>query len=121
MEISPVSSSRRTRKVQSAAVPEPKSGSKSGKATAVAKAAPEVTKVKRKPAHLKAGSKAGAAQPKSSRTKPQAALLQSSAADVRAMIATAAYYLAEQRSFAPGHELQDWLQAERLILGPQVR
>lgn len=31
------------------------------------------------------------------------------------MIATAAYYLAEQRNFAPGHELDDWLEAERQV------
>lgn len=31
------------------------------------------------------------------------------------MIATAAYYIAEQRNFAPGHELEDWLAAERQI------
>ena len=30
----------------------------------------------------------------------------------RAMIAEAAYYRAERRGFAPGHELEDWLQAE---------
>lgn len=30
----------------------------------------------------------------------------------QAMIAEAAYYLAEQRAFAPGHELEDWLCAE---------
>ncbi|MGA2708242.1 MAG: DUF2934 domain-containing protein [Steroidobacteraceae bacterium] len=28
------------------------------------------------------------------------------------MIADAAYYLAERRGFAPGHELDDWLDAE---------
>jgi hypothetical protein len=33
----------------------------------------------------------------------------------RAMIAEAAYYLAEHRSFAPGHELDDWCRAEREI------
>jgi hypothetical protein len=31
------------------------------------------------------------------------------------MIATAAYYCAERRHFAPGHELEDWLAAEREI------
>jgi Protein of unknown function (DUF2934) len=30
----------------------------------------------------------------------------------RAMIAEAAYYRAERRDFAPGHELDDWLEAE---------
>jgi hypothetical protein len=31
------------------------------------------------------------------------------------MIATAAYYIAEQRGFAPGHELQDWYRAQAAI------
>lgn len=31
------------------------------------------------------------------------------------MISIAAYYIAEQRNFAPGHELEDWLEAERQI------
>ena len=30
----------------------------------------------------------------------------------RAMIAEAAYYLAERRGFQPGHELEDWVTAE---------
>jgi hypothetical protein len=33
------------------------------------------------------------------------------------MIAEAAYYLALQRNFKPGHEVQDWLLAERQIDG----
>ena len=32
-----------------------------------------------------------------------------------AMIAIAAYYIAEQRGFAAGHELEDWLRAESEI------
>lgn len=36
--------------------------------------------------------------------------------DTRAqMIAEAAYYLSEQRGFAPGHEVEDWLAAEQQI------
>jgi hypothetical protein len=34
-----------------------------------------------------------------------------------ALIATAAYYRAESRGFQPGHELQDWLAAERAVDG----
>jgi hypothetical protein len=34
-----------------------------------------------------------------------------------ALIATAAYYRAESRGFAPGHETEDWLAAEREIDG----
>lgn len=37
------------------------------------------------------------------------------AVDFAQLIATAAYYRAEQRGFAPGYELQDWLEAEREI------
>jgi hypothetical protein len=32
-----------------------------------------------------------------------------------ALIATAAYYRAERRGFLPGHELEDWLDAEREV------
>jgi hypothetical protein len=31
------------------------------------------------------------------------------------MVATAAYYIAEQRGFAPGHELEDWSRAQAAI------
>jgi hypothetical protein len=31
------------------------------------------------------------------------------------MIADAAYFRAERRNFAPGHELEDWLTAEREV------
>ncbi|MDJ0860859.1 MAG: DUF2934 domain-containing protein [Gammaproteobacteria bacterium] len=31
------------------------------------------------------------------------------------MVATAAYHRAEQRGFAPGHEVEDWLNAEKEI------
>jgi len=33
----------------------------------------------------------------------------------RKLIAVAAYYLAEQRNFEPGHETEDWLAAERQV------
>lgn len=33
----------------------------------------------------------------------------------KAMVAEAAYYRAERRSFAPGKELDDWLEAEKEI------
>ena len=32
------------------------------------------------------------------------------------MIREAAYYIAEKRGFAPGHELEDWLKAKAQIL-----
>jgi hypothetical protein len=37
------------------------------------------------------------------------------------MIAVAAYYRAEQRGFAPGGEVMDWLQAEAELRGTQRR
>jgi hypothetical protein len=33
----------------------------------------------------------------------------------REMIARAAYYIAEQRGFAPGHEQDDWYRAEAAV------
>lgn len=35
--------------------------------------------------------------------------------DLTQRIAQAAYYRAERRGFAPGHELADWLEAEQEI------
>jgi hypothetical protein len=35
--------------------------------------------------------------------------------DLRASIARAAYFRSEQRGFAPGYELEDWLAAEREV------
>ena len=32
--------------------------------------------------------------------------------DLSKVIAEAAYYRAQQRGFAPGHELDDWIEAE---------
>jgi len=37
------------------------------------------------------------------------------AADMADKIATAAYFLAEQRGFTPGHDLEDWLVAEQQV------
>lgn len=36
--------------------------------------------------------------------------------NIKAMIAEAAYYKAEKRSFKPGNELRDWLEAKREII-----
>ncbi len=63
---------------------------------------------------------AGAAEPKPETGSKPNSLLASSLTPVtaearRAMIAEAAYYLAEQRGFAYGREVEDWLLAERQI------
>ena len=35
--------------------------------------------------------------------------------DLGALTAERAYFIAERRGFAPGHELEDWLAAEREV------
>ena len=35
-------------------------------------------------------------------------------------ISTAAYFRAEARGFTPGHELEDWLQAEQEVASRQM-
>lgn len=52
---------------------------------------------------------------KSSKKAKDAAVTPAPAEDLSEMIATAAYYLAAQRSFTPGHEMEDWLRAEKQI------
>jgi hypothetical protein len=44
-----------------------------------------------------------------------AAAVEPSTEELDGMIATAAYYLASARNFMPGHELDDWLEAERSV------
>ena len=36
--------------------------------------------------------------------------------EVRKLISEAAYYRAKQRGFAPGHEVEDWIQAEAEVM-----
>ena len=36
--------------------------------------------------------------------------------DMRKQIEEAAYYRAKQRGFEPGHELEDWVQAESEVM-----
>ncbi|HEY0942614.1 MAG TPA: DUF2934 domain-containing protein [Steroidobacter sp.] len=47
------------------------------------------------------------------------AAAQSRAAERHEMIATAAYFRAQQRGFEPGHELEDWLAAESEVTHAQ--
>ena len=39
-----------------------------------------------------------------------------SAEEIRQLIAEAAYYRAKERGFTPGHELEDWVQAESEVM-----
>ena len=43
-------------------------------------------------------------------------VVESATPDIGSMIATAAYFIAAERNFEPGHELDDWLEAERRVL-----
>lgn len=47
--------------------------------------------------------------------KPEAAKAVAKVSELDDQIATAAYFLAERRGFEPGHELDDWLSAERQV------
>ena len=37
--------------------------------------------------------------------------------ETRQLIAEAAYYRAKRRNFEPGHELEDWIEAESEVMG----
>ena len=37
--------------------------------------------------------------------------------ELRKLISEAAYYRAKQRGFEPGHEVEDWIQAEAEVIG----
>ena len=50
-----------------------------------------------------------------------AELTRITASDRHAMIATAAYYRAERRQFAPGFEVEDWIAAEAEVDASLVR
>jgi len=53
---------------------------------------------------------------KSAKPVASSARDQASAEELRQLIAEAAYYRAKQRGFEPGHELEDWVQAESEVL-----
>ncbi len=53
----------------------------------------------------------------SSRQAPESVAADSCDCPREQMIAEAAYYRAEQRGFAPGNEMSDWLQAEADVEG----
>ena len=59
------------------------------------------------------GSPRGAARKRSA--KPQTAGAKTVPEQRHQLIAQAAYFIAERRGFAPGNELEDWLQAEAEI------
>lgn len=64
---------------------------------------PAPASVSRKPARRKHGA------------APQAAGAKLAPEQRQQLVAQAAYFIAERRGFAPGNELEDWLQAEAEI------
>jgi hypothetical protein len=73
---------------------------------------------------------APAKAPRTRTTKTQAsfganARAEVSAEELRKLVSEAAYYRAKQRGFTPGHEEEDWIQAEAEVLrrigGDQVK
>ena len=71
------------------------------------------------PSKAPAASAKPAAKPAARPAAPQAfeARAEISAEELRKLIAEAAYYRAKKRGFAPGHEEEDWIQAEAEVLG----
>ena len=64
-----------------------------------------------------------AAAPRNSTSEQRAAPMESNVRsghapeeEVRKQIEEAAYYRAKQRGFEPGHELEDWVQAESEVM-----
>ncbi len=129
MEIAPSTPALRTRKVRVSKPAEPESGTQvsakakvkaKAKAKAKAEAEAEVTpEPKAAPAKRRSVSKAGSKSTSKSASPPSIQSVTSApdAATLQHMIATAAYFMAEQRGFMPGHEVEDWLLAEQLVLG----
>ncbi len=73
------------------------------------------TPVKKRAAAKKRAAPRKAATRKAGADKSNSSPVNISAEERWRMVATAAYHRAEQRGFAPGHEVEDWLNAEKEI------
>lgn len=115
METGTISSVGRTRKVRPAKLDDPEAGKpavKKASAKSAAKVSSDQKVATKSKAAPKAAKTTAATAPRQKKTTKSGV---ATVLDMQPMIATAAYYLAEQRNFAPGYELQDWLAAEQLI------
>lgn len=83
----------------------PESTSQNGASTKPTRKSKSTSKRSRSPTRV----------PEAVRPAEQVNRLHLSTIDRRAMVETAAYYRAERRRFASGHELEDWLSAEAEI------
>jgi hypothetical protein len=82
---------------------------------AVATSSVPAASVKRVPSKAKAPLTALAKKPAARKSKTVVKDIPE-IVDITAMIAEAAYLIAAGRGFAPGHEVEDWLQAEQQVL-----
>jgi len=74
---------------------------------------------KERPAPAKAPRTAKPAEPNKAGSKSVTssnARVEISAEELRKLVSEAAYYRAKQRGFTPGHEMDDWIQAEAEVL-----
>ena len=71
--------------------------------------------VKKSTAAKKRSAPKKAAARKAAAPNPSTSPVRVSAEERWRMVATAAYHRAEKRGFAPGHEVEDWLAAEKDI------
>ena len=56
-------------------------------------------------------------RPKAGKVEPFTnARAEMSSEELKKLIAEAAYYRAKERGFAPGYELQDWIEAEAEVM-----
>ena len=71
----------------------------------------------RRPAERRAPPRAAASRTAKSPVLDDHARAEVSPEELRKLISEAAYYRAKQRGFAPGHEVEDWIQAEAEVIG----
>jgi hypothetical protein len=78
----------------------------------------ERRKTPRKPAEATPKPDSNASAPrKASMPMGGTATYETSSEETRRRIAEAAYFRAKQRNFEPGHELEDWVEAESEVMG----
>lgn len=70
----------------------------------------------RSKAGIKAGAKSPAAPPVAPNPSPSMNPPAGMTEELRKQIEEAAYYRAQQRGFAPGYELEDWIAAEADVM-----
>lgn len=74
-------------------------------------------KTPRKPAQATPKPDSKPAAPRASTPMAGTARSEHSSEETRRRIAEAAYFRAKQRNFEPGHELEDWVEAESEVMG----